>query len=468
MRIRGSLYPYLCIVAGVGLMALLLGAGIAEEGKPVVGWRTDGTGKYPDATPVVEWSPESNVIWQTPMPDFSNATPIIVGDKLFVCSEPATLICVDTRTGNILWERTNTFEDMADAETVAKWAREREAAEELRKQEWGLLLQRRKLRAALQDNPDDADTKDKLAAAEKAIEEIKEQVEVYDSCEYSIPQTDPVCGYSSFTPTSDGEHVWTVFGTGMVVCHDLDGNRVWHRMPQKPRMHHGTSASPVLVGDMLLVHVLEMLALDKATGETLWQADMEWTWATPAIARLGDTPVVITSRGAVARLEDGEILAEELANLLMQGPSIEDGVAYFVGRKGGAFDLAGATPTKLWAPEVRSDIHYAAPVINDGLIYTCTQKGFLSVIDASNGERVYERDMSFGDGTCYPAVTMAGDYIYVSSDNGTTAVIAPGREYCEVARNTLEPFRSCPVFAGDRLYIRGLENLYCLGATEAP
>jgi hypothetical protein len=28
--------------------------------------------------------------------------------------------------------------------------------------------------------------------------------------------------------------------------------------------------------------------------------------------------------------------------------------------------------------------------------------------------------------------------------------------------NELEPFRSCPVFVGDKCYIRGLSNLYCL------
>jgi hypothetical protein len=61
---------------------------------------------------------------------------------------------------------------------------------------------------------------------------------------------------------------------------------------------------------------------------------------------------------------------------------------------------------------------------------------------------------------------MAGEHIFVSSDNGTTAVITPGREYNEVARNTLEEFRASPVFVGDRLYIRGVENFYCIGETD--
>jgi len=54
----------------------------------IVGWRTDGTGTYPKANPLTKWSTTQNVIWKTPLAKWSNATPIIVGDRLFVCGEP--------------------------------------------------------------------------------------------------------------------------------------------------------------------------------------------------------------------------------------------------------------------------------------------------------------------------------------------------------------------------------------------
>jgi thiaminase len=37
----------------------------------------------------------------------------------------------------------------------------------------------------------------------------------------------------------------------------------------------------------------------------------------------------------------------------------------------------------------------------------------------------------------------------------------------EVARNTLEPYNACPIFEGDRLYLRGNSKLYCIAAPEA-
>ena len=46
---------------------------------------------------------------------------------------------------------------------------------------------------------------------------------------------------------------------------------------------------------------------------------------------------------------------------------------------------------------------------------------------------------------------------------GTAIVLEPGREYKEIAENRLEPARSTPVFAGSRMYLRTLKNLYCIG-----
>ena len=82
------------------ILTLIWTEGASAE---VVGWRSDGTGKYPDANPTVEWSPDKNVVWATPTPTSSNSTPIVVGDRLFVCAEPATLLCLDAESGKPYW-----------------------------------------------------------------------------------------------------------------------------------------------------------------------------------------------------------------------------------------------------------------------------------------------------------------------------------------------------------------------------
>ncbi len=85
------------------------------------------------------------------------------------------------------------------------------------------------------------------------------------------------------------------------------------------------------------------------------------------------------------------------------------------------------------------------------------------MIDAKTGQLVYDQRLEFGGGQCYPSITLAGKYLYVSSDNGTTLVLEPGREYKELARNMLEPFRSSLVFEGRRMYVRTTKGLWCIG-----
>ncbi|HUU42949.1 MAG TPA: PQQ-binding-like beta-propeller repeat protein, partial [Planctomycetota bacterium] len=58
-----------------------------------------------------------NVVWTCPLPSFSNAQPVIVGDRIFVMSESEDLLCIDKRTGKVLWKRSTFYTDcLTDAE----------------------------------------------------------------------------------------------------------------------------------------------------------------------------------------------------------------------------------------------------------------------------------------------------------------------------------------------------------------
>src|SRR5262245_30613669 len=92
-------------------------------GQDIVGWRTDGSGRYPKADPPTVWGLDKNVVWKTPLSKFSVATPVIVGDKIFTCVEPTTLVCINKADGKILWEKSSTRAEIpwsdADKEKLA-------------------------------------------------------------------------------------------------------------------------------------------------------------------------------------------------------------------------------------------------------------------------------------------------------------------------------------------------------------
>jgi len=72
-----------------------------------IGWRGDGTGAFPGATPVTTWNSKTdkNIVWKTQMPAPSWGQPIVLGEKVFTMADPNLLICVNIKDGKILWQK---------------------------------------------------------------------------------------------------------------------------------------------------------------------------------------------------------------------------------------------------------------------------------------------------------------------------------------------------------------------------
>jgi len=446
------------------------------------GWRTDGSGCYPDARPVTNWSATENVVWKTRMPSWGNATPVLAGDRLFVCAEPSTLICVSTRDGKILWQRPCTYAELLTGEGAAKARADKAKADQLLKEKQQVDKEIRSLRKKLQEGPsvlDDLDeAEDEQEDIGEKIEELQEkskklQAQAHALDKFRLPTTHRINGFSTPTPTTDGERVCVTFGTGVTAAFDLEGNRQWIKMLPQPGRGWGLSASPLLFGKLFVVHTANsLIALDAASGEEVWRTSAATGWGAPVQSRAGNDDVIVTPNGDIVRVRDGRRLAGGLCSLTYNAPTAQDGVAYFFDGERTTLALKlpeqasdAIRPEVLWSvrDKLAKDRYYASPAAYRGLVYGITQKNVLSVLDAKTGDRLYERALNLGGGTVYPSIAAAGDYIFVSSDNGTTIVLKAQREYEEVAKNRLERFRSCPVFVDDRAYIRAVNHLFCLG-----
>ena len=147
------------------LFHLLLSFPSIAWAQQAVGWRGDGTGVFPDAHPPTEWSTEKNVVWATKTPSRSNSQPAIAGDRLFVCSEPFTLLCLRLRDGEILWQRSNAYRDVTPPDLRSEIAKELEKAEALRDRVKAVESEIKELRKRLE--------------ASKETREIEASIEAY-------------------------------------------------------------------------------------------------------------------------------------------------------------------------------------------------------------------------------------------------------------------------------------------------
>jgi outer membrane protein assembly factor BamB len=441
----------------IGLGAMLVSGLllVGASAQTPIGWRTDGTGRYMGVQPPTEWAEGKNVLWKTKLPGRSQGSPIVLGEKVFVVSDPAEVLCVNAADGAILWRRSNALEDLYTAEK----------AKEITADYGRLRGQRRDLERDLGKAKGDPNRQ----------KELKQQLEAINRDYRSLMQRFPFppsyadgeTTHSAATPASDGTHVYAVFANGVVCAYTLAGERRWIKFLQTPTIGFGHGSSPALADGKLIIHLNDLFALDAGSGEVAWRVSLGARHASPLVAMVGEMRVVISPSGAVVRMADGKVLLKDGALSSSECSAVvNDGIVY--GFPGGARAVRllpsgqdAVKLEKLWEARTAGGRRTPSPVLHARLLYAVTTDGILDVVDAANGDLVYRKRLGLGN--VYSSATVAGEYLYLSGTQGTTLVIAPGREYRQVTQNKVEGFGSCPVFSGRRLFLRTRQHLYCIG-----
>lgn len=407
------------------------------------------------------------------MPARSNSLPVIVGERLFICSEPFDLLCVQLRDGKILWRRSNAYRDFTNEEQWAKIEAEQAAASPFRMRLAEIAARKAELNKPQRGNVDDAALQRQLDTLDQEAENIGQKLAAFPlAARFTVPKTqEPYNGYTTATPTSDGRHVWAVFGNRAVVCYDIDGKMIWSDvLPDNPQSMWGHASSPLLVGEKLIVNIEHTLALDAATGRHLWQTRHGQSWGSAVATQIGSQQLILLANGRILRASDGKVL-QRVPGLANASPVVHDGVAYYVDIRAEAHELpatldpqAEALELKTrWSVQLKGGDIFASSIVHNGLIYVVSTQKVLNVLDAATGMVLYTRRLNLGDQPVWPSLCLAGDYLYISSRDGTTVVLKAGREYQEVAKNQLEYFISTPVFHENRMYVRTNPLLYCIG-----
>ncbi len=283
-------------------------------------------------------------------------------------------------------------------------------------------------------------------------------------------------GDATPTPVSDGRRVWVFFGSGMVACHEVDGARLWSRWHDLPQStSYGRTASPVLIGDRLLVHFGPLVCLEASSGTPLWtNHTAKASYGTPAPTRIGEVDVVITPKGHLVRVADGHTLATDLGNCTYTSPVVRDGMVYFIDGDMTAVRLPAKAASSIeckesWAASLTGDF-YASPIVHGGRIHTIDKAATHYVIDARTGKTLSSRQLELtpaarGESAhVYPSLCLAGNRLFASNDAGDTLLLEPDERATPVGVNRLPGGSGgTPVFSGKRMLARSGKLLYCIG-----
>ncbi len=310
--------------------------------------------------------------------------------------------------------------------------------------------------------------------------------------------------YASPTPVIEEGRVYVTFGSPGTACLDTKTGKVlWERRDFVCNHFRGAGSSPILWKGLLIMQFdgsdfQYVAALDKMTGKSVWktdrsvdykdlgpdgkpeaEGDFRKAFATPHVIEHDGQPLLLSS-GAKAHYGYDPRSGKELWRVEEPGqhsastrPAAGFGMAYFpTGFSKGQLLAIKLPSASSDAAQILDESHLAwrlkrsvpnkpsVLLIGDAL-YMIDDSGIASCVDAKSGAVVWTQRVQ-GNYSASPIV--AGDRIYVCSEEGKIGVFGATREFKLLAENKLEGgFMSSPAVSGNALFLRSKTHLYRIG-----
>jgi outer membrane protein assembly factor BamB len=304
--------------------------------------------------------------------------------------------------------------------------------------------------------------------------------------------------YASETPVTDGERLYAYFGMTGLYCYDLSGNQLWEKdLGAYPTQYGwGTGSSPLLFENLIYIQCDNdrssfVVALDKKSGDEVWRANREEksNWSTPYLWKNKLRTELIVAGGSAMQSYDpktGTVLwtmkgsgrtattpvGDEDLLFVDSYDRMTGNVGFLAAVRAGAIGDISLTANEstnehvAWRTNLRGT-RIASPMLYQNCLYVLANgSGIVYCLDVHSGQEHYRQRLP--GAAAFTASPLANDgKVYCLDQNGQTAVIAAGPQLKVLATNKLDEMTwASPAIAGDKLLIRTLDHLYCIGISS--
>lgn len=304
---------------------------------------------------------------------------------------------------------------------------------------------------------------------------------------------------SNPSPITDGKNLIVYYKSGTVASLSHEGAVKW-KMNLQEKFGEDTlwwdlGTSPVFAGGNVVIAVMQegesyVVALDPSDGKVIWKVDRTFpvkkesgqAYTTPYLTSIeGQETLVIWGADHLTGHDpkSGRTLwtcggfnpQDKAMWRVIASPGFVDGIAvvpygrakYTAGVKlGGSGDIT--TTARVWE---RSDLgaDCPTPVGSDGRVYLLSDRGEVHCLDAKSGKDLWKGMIPRASASFYSSPILAGNLLYAAREDGMVAVVRVGEDGMEVlSQNEMgERIAASPVPVSDKLLIRGVDHLFCLG-----
>jgi len=308
---------------------------------------------------------------------------------------------------------------------------------------------------------------------------------------------------SNPSPVTDGQTLFVAYKSGSLAAVDFAGKVRWRVDLEKKfgpvKLFWDFGTSPTLTRDSVVMARMHggeswLAAFDKATGELKWKTDR--TYQTPTEGDNGyTTPILIRHEGRDALLTWGaaHVTAHDAANgklLWSAGGFNPDSTPFWpavaspvvVGdvalvcygradkgtprlhgvKLGGQGDVTATH--RLWSRD-DTGAFVPTPAVADGKVYVLGDRGQFDCLDPVTGRTLWRGTIPRTNANFYGSPLVANGLLYAIREDGSM-IVARVKDRLEIVGETKFNDRviASIVPAGDRLFIRGTNHLYCVAA----
>jgi outer membrane protein assembly factor BamB len=296
------------------------------------------------------------------------------------------------------------------------------------------------------------------------------------------------------TPTVDRGRVYAYGATGILVCLDAaTGAKQWSRAVLEENklknLEWGTSSSPLLVGDLVVVTGGQtagptVLAYDRSTGTPRWRSGTDRaSYASPIAATIAGRQTILSFNAGTISAHDPVTGAEWLSHrwgndkppraaqpVVVAGDRVFISAGYGLGCE--LLQLAPTADGKLSAEtkwkNIRLKAQFNSVAARDGFFFGLDD-GMLACVEIETGTRRW-KDGRYGSGQ----TLLVDDLILVQAERGEVALVAADpeafRELGRVAALSSKTWNH-PTLAGRYLLVRNDREVVCyelpVAATKA-
>jgi outer membrane protein assembly factor BamB len=400
------------------------------------------------------WDPKTgeNILWRTPIPGLAHSSPVVWGDRIFVTTAVSSDPKASFRPGLY-----------GDGDASKDHSRHRWMLYAVDKQKGKVLWER-------------------LAYEGEPIEKRH------------IKST-----YANSTPATDGRIVVAWFGSEGVYAYDFNGRFLWKVNLGRldlgaydiPTYEWGPASSPIIWNGLVILQCDTqtdsfLLALDAATGKTVWKTDREEipSWGTPTIATTSSGPLLVTNASNYIRGYDPKtgkelwrlggsskitaptpVFAEDLF-VVVSGRGPERPI--FVVRPNAHGDLTlpegkRSSDSVVWSLTGRGS-YMPTPLAYNGTLYVLANNGLFDAYNLKTGAEIYRQRLpTIGSGFSASPVAADGK-IYLSNEDGEILVVAAGDKFAHIATNSMgELLMATPALSDGAMYVRSSSSLFAIG-----